>query len=82
MNDTIELSSIESVWYQIRTRLLNERRRVQQEISAYPTPIAACDQQFNYLLEERSRISQELARLDEALEDGNQVAGAPQLNQK
>jgi hypothetical protein len=76
MNDTIELSSIESVWNNIRTHLVNERRRIQQEISTYPSPITACDQQFNYLLEERSRISQELARLHKALEEG-QKSGEP-----
>ena len=31
-----------------------------------PTPIPRCDQQFNYLLERRERLFQELARLDDA----------------
>jgi hypothetical protein len=64
------LSLTETVWNGIRTHLENERRRIQQEIRTYPQPIAACDQQFNYLLEERSRISQELTRLHEISEEG------------
>jgi hypothetical protein len=43
-----------------------ENRRIQSEISRYPTPIAGCDQQFNYLLERRTQIQCELARLTEA----------------
>ena len=47
----------------IREHLENERHRVIEEIKKYPTPIAACDAQFNYLLEERARIAQELDQL-------------------
>ncbi len=39
------------------------RRAVCAEIRAYPTPIAGCDQQFNYLLERQAATSAELARL-------------------
>ena len=72
MNRLTELSWIVSAYHNIRTDLENERRRVQQEIVTYPSPITACDQQFNYLLEERSRISQELTCLHEAFEEGQQ----------
>ncbi len=48
-----------------RTRLEAERRRIQEEISRYPAPIAGCDEQFNYLLERRSEVRRELARLVE-----------------
>ena len=41
-----------------------EKRRIDQEIRDYPTPIAACDAQFNFLLEERARIKQELVELE------------------
>lgn len=47
----------------LREHLENERRRVNEEIRNYPTPIPACDAQFNYLLEERARIAQEMERL-------------------
>ena len=48
-----------------RARLEGERRRIQEEISRYPAPIAGCDEQFNYLLERRSEVRRELARLVE-----------------
>ena len=44
-------------------RLQAEGKRIQEEISSYPTPIAGCDEQFNYLLERRSQIRRELALL-------------------
>ena len=46
-----------------KTQLEAEQRRINEEIKLYPHPIPACDAQFNYLLEERTRIAQELARL-------------------
>lgn len=54
---------MESVWEKIQEHLENERHRVSEEIMNYPTPIPACDAQFNYLLEERTRIAEELERL-------------------
>lgn len=48
----------------IRERLEAERHRINEEIRTYPTPIAGCDAQFNYLLEERARIARELAALN------------------
>jgi hypothetical protein len=57
---------------QIRAQLEQEKRRVCAEIDDYPHPIPACDAQFNYLLEERARIFQELSRLDARLKK-NQV---------
>ncbi len=44
-------------------RLQAEGKRIQEEISSYPAPIAGCDEQFNYLLERRSQIRRELALL-------------------
>lgn len=35
------------------------------EIGAYPGPITGCDAQFNYLLEERARLSAELKQLED-----------------
>ena len=48
-----------------RARLEDERRRIQEEISGYPAPVAGCDEQFNYLLERRAQVRRELARLTE-----------------
>ncbi|MGD9721593.1 MAG: hypothetical protein AB7O59_06105 [Pirellulales bacterium] len=44
-----------------------ERLRLYAEIRNYPTPIAGCDQQFNYLLEQQARVNGELARVRAAL---------------
>lgn len=40
-----------------------ELARTYEEISNYPPPIPACDEQFNYLLEKRDQLLRELARL-------------------
>ena len=45
-----------------------EKRRdaIFEQTNDYPTPIPACDEQFNYLLEVRARISSELTNLNGA----------------
>jgi len=53
-----------SIWTRIREHLENERHRINEEIRNYPTPIPACDAQFNYLLEERVQIPEELKQLE------------------
>ena len=57
-----EAESVEFVWKQIRAVLEKERHRIYDEIKSYPTPIPACDEQFNDLLEQRDRVSRELDR--------------------
>lgn len=57
------MADVASVRY-VREQLEQEKRRVCAEIDDYPHPIPACDAQFNYLLEERAQIFQELSRLD------------------
>ncbi len=50
-------------------RLLEQKKvQVQMEIANYPPPIPACDQQFNYLLEQRAAISQALSQLPQLLQ--------------
>lgn len=51
------------LWTELEDHLENVRRSILAEIRNYPPPIAACDQQFNYLLEQRDRIAGELSRL-------------------
>jgi hypothetical protein len=48
---------------QVRSQLEAEKRRLDEEIRNYPTPIPRCDAQFNHLFEERERILRELAQL-------------------
>ncbi len=49
----------------LRAELETVRRALATEIHHYPTPIAACDAQFNHLLEQRTLVLAELARLSE-----------------
>jgi hypothetical protein len=58
--------AVRSAWARLRADLENQRDRINHEIGLYPTPIAGCDQQFNYLLEQRARISAECRQLKEA----------------
>ena len=74
IHDQAEISPFESIWEIIRLHLENERARVNGEIRKYPTPITACDAQFNYLLEERVRIAEELDRLKVARQSSNREA--------
>jgi hypothetical protein len=60
----MESDRIKSLWNRVRQHLETERRRIYDEIRNYPPPIPACDAQFNHLLDERRRISQELAELE------------------
>ena len=53
-----------------RSQLQAEKASIQGEISRYPTPIAGCDEQFNYLLERYSQVRRALARLMEAEQAG------------
>ena len=61
-----QMDVIQSAWATIRVHLENEKARIYESIIHYPTPIAGCDQQFNYLLEEQTRIRLEWDRLNEA----------------
>lgn len=56
---------LESLWREKYRILEDKKALILEEIMNYPTPIPACDTQFNFLLEERTRISQELRRMRE-----------------
>ena len=48
---------------EVLARLESCKRQLFEEIRRYPTPIAGCDQQFNYLLERRSTVAAEEAHV-------------------
>ncbi|MEL6679805.1 MAG: hypothetical protein AAFQ51_13950 [Pseudomonadota bacterium] len=50
-----------------RSELAVARRLLQDEISAYPGPIAGCDAQFTYLLAERQKVLAAIRSLDDAV---------------
>jgi hypothetical protein len=64
-----QVDLVKPAWDKIRSQLEAEKARIYEEIGSYPTPIAGCDQQFNYLLEEQRRVLRELARLEKAVKE-------------
>lgn len=58
----MEQSHLKAFFESISDYLEDERHRVNEEIMSYPTPITACDAQFNYLLEQQKEIAQERDR--------------------
>jgi hypothetical protein len=66
-----EVCVVDRAWTTLQDHLLDLRKAVQDEIRNYPTPIAGCDQQFNYLLETRDRVAVEASRINEALARGD-----------
>ena len=66
------------LWAEIENCLEQERTRVYDQIRTYPTPIAACDQQFNFLLDRQSKIVAALARLRTAAHESTAHESATQ----
>ena len=63
------VAHVDVVWNMIHEHLQDEIRRLREEIRRYPAPIPACDAQFNYLLEQRDRLSSELSRARELMNE-------------
>ena len=74
--EKLDPALLTSLWQSIREQLAADMQRIVEEIRSYPPPIPACDAQFNYLLEERARVFQELGRVD-ALRQASQSTGDP-----
>lgn len=63
-SDTKELDpDLRPLFTAVEAELRAEKERIADEIRGYPPPIPACDAQFNYLIERRDRVSQELGQL-------------------
>ncbi len=60
-----EPDDLRSVCTEIRILLDQKRFEFTNEIRRYPPPIPTCDAHFNFLLEERARISHEISCADE-----------------
>ena len=50
-----------------KEELKQELERVNTEIGNYPSPITGCDDQFNYLLEMRSKLEKRLRELSKKI---------------
>lgn len=64
-------STCERLLTSCRQQLEAERIRLNAEIGAYPSPIPACDAQFNHLLDKRTRLATALTLFDQLLEGGH-----------
>jgi len=53
-----------SVAKEIIGHLRDLRKRLTEEIRAYPTPIPRCDAQFNHLYEQLGRLSRDLDAIE------------------
>ena len=58
-------------WSGLREHLRSLTSAIQDEIRTYPTPIAGCDQQFNYLLEKRDQLIGEANSINDAISRGD-----------
>ena len=64
-----------NILVEIKAHLEAQKKRVYTEIRNTPMPIPGCDAQYNFLLEERARINQELKQLSVLSEDPLDSAG-------
>jgi hypothetical protein len=64
------LMRLRSLCLELVDHLQRAKRAIEEEIRRYPTPIPRCDAQFNYLYEQRSRLSQQLESTNRALGAG------------
>ena len=46
-----------------KTALVERLQSIKDEIKHYPTPITGCDEQYNFLLSERDRLTLELTKI-------------------
>jgi len=58
------LDAVRAICGELRDLLESKRLRIAGEIGKYPTPIPACDADFNHMLAERARLEADLAHLD------------------
>src|SRR5512141_2300166 len=65
---TADQDRLRSLCVEVRGFLVDARRILDEEVRSYPTPIPRCDAQFNYVYEQRTRLSQLLGQLDAGLE--------------
>tara|TARA_B100001167_G_scaffold106703_1_gene65282 strand:+ start:338 stop:547 length:210 start_codon:yes stop_codon:yes gene_type:complete len=47
----------------LESNLKNKLKELNEEIRYYPSPIAGCDVQFDWLLEERNRLTNQLKKV-------------------
>ena len=79
-SNALDILSVEEAWTSIEAFLNEKLCVVKEEIRHYPAPIPACDAQFNYLLEQRSHLPQEIARVQAFRQSASQKDARKVLN--
>jgi hypothetical protein len=67
--------SIETVLEMVQAELEARRQSISRELCTIPSPVPACDVNFNRLLEERAGITDELQRLRRLAAAGSDASG-------
>ena len=68
--------TLDPVWDEIESHLLDVKRAAVLELRNYPQPIAGCDAQIPVLWEKRDGIAAELDRLSEARQEPTSDSGS------
>ena len=71
MSCETDRDQLRSIGIELREYLVRARKSADDEIRTYPTPIPRCDAQFNFVYEQRLRLSQLLNQVNVALEKEN-----------
>ncbi len=80
MTSTFDSQTIVLTTFQeIKLQLEQRKEEIYDEIKEYPFPIPACDAQFNYLLELRNGVAQELNQVSALLAECDLSADSIQL---
>jgi len=58
------VAAMQATWAELKGHLEQRARRLNEEISRYPTPIARCDEQLSALLEQRAALFGRLKQMD------------------
>lgn len=72
--DVEDAGHIEALWNAAHAHLVRKKASIAAEILDYPFPIPACDAQYNYLLEQRDLVNQQLRQLHVLLENTEEPA--------
>jgi len=71
MHVSADSNRLRSIAGELRDYVARVRASVDDEIRTYPTPIPRCDAQFNFVYEQRGRLTELLNLLDAELGGGD-----------
>jgi len=62
----VSLDPVKAAWAELKAHLERRCAQLNEEVRAYPTPIARCDEQLTRLIEERARAVEQLKLVADA----------------